>query len=798
MPDYWRLYYNKPNAFGVCRRGWWPARIVEGMFSFNKEYDVLSPNDFLIQCDRNIYDNLTQYSQHNQLSYYIINRHNNVECVDLDYRYMHRDIPEVIDPEVIDWNFEIPTLSHLDTVIDFFDKKFISNNSLYNSIRDRFKGDSFDLDADINATFDVFVNFQSKKGHINVYVLPDFRYPGSFQLQMSLLKKMLPCKLDEEVTLMLDEDAVRHVTIYDIYTGVPFFHSYIQKPLKNESSVKISDSIRQVSLALLTNDVFGCPNTISKIVSSPIGKQSTKLSLECEEIVTQSPIQYSKFPHPDSCIDFEEFKRKTDKLIDKGVLQKNEYFIDKGCKGEEHYVTLSQPRGKNDAKAKHYRGLVYEMNKKEICAYPFTGFSEIESYENREGEITVKLDGSYLILWTVKKDGKREWRCSTKRRMTSQQAKEGHQYFVKNCDPNMIPENYTILCEYMSDTNMVIVTHPFKEPILLGIINNIGCELPRTEQEKYAMDLNLKIVPLYYGTPENVLGYEYNKEGYVFRDEKGRHKIIHDTYTEMSQAVMDISPHNIWRRYGQQSYSEIEEWIDKRRMPLHLRDYYQTMKDELEYNEQVVAMSILKIVLDNQPVVDVNYPQYLIPYYFNKWSIILRLGEEFEDICSHTNDEFKRDIIDGFCIDCEGKIIIDIKLYEKVISFIEYRKIENIPYGILLMIRSLTYPYTTSLQPDLINNTIAKGWFIHEKYNVNYIPFTNYKITRSIVHYMTEENASWKNVSVHMTSIFALRGTCRFMRMHVPRWLFWMIPPVGVIKANNVYYDDIYGLPGSP
>lgn len=192
----------------------------------------------------------------------------------------------------------------------------------------------------------------------------------------------------------------------------------------------------------------------------------------------------------------------------------------------------------------HLRGLITDENFN-IIARPFKKFFNVEENRHKESEyydIYSKLDGSLGIIFYY--EG--QWLMATRGSFTSEQSVVGSklmQPYLTDFDPDC-----TYLVEIIYRNGRIVITYPFEDIVLLGIIHKSGMEYDIHKYMKHSLIRKCPIVGD-NRTPLSVLKEHIpdDEEGYVIKFRNGdRCKIKGVNYLRLHRLMTDITSYSIW------------------------------------------------------------------------------------------------------------------------------------------------------------------------------------------------------------------------------------------------------------
>lgn len=202
------------------------------------------------------------------------------------------------------------------------------------------------------------------------------------------------------------------------------------------------------------------------------------------------------------------------------------------------------------------RGLVTD-DKGNIIAKAFTRFLNFEQHhpdeipKNGECVITPKMDGSLILVFKIKVDGKEEVIFASRGSFTSRWANEARELFYEKYSDNDLQYGVTYLFEYISPRNRIVVAYNEPKIILIGANNTLtGKEIDIRSIPKFE---KVKI----FDTKNGINNDDFvnlkalnkkNEEGYVaHHPESGfRTKIKFLDYIQQHGKVTETNSHTIW------------------------------------------------------------------------------------------------------------------------------------------------------------------------------------------------------------------------------------------------------------
>jgi RNA ligase len=184
------------------------------------------------------------------------------------------------------------------------------------------------------------------------------------------------------------------------------------------------------------------------------------------------------------------------------------------------------------------------------CAHPEEcgGWEMRSVIPNEEFEVFEKMDGSLGILFYYND----EWILATKGSFTSDQSIKGMEIFKRQEDKygsNLSTYN-TYLCEIIYPENRIVVDYGNEEKlVLLGIINNLGAELPHNQFifEWHSPELIVKRYDGISDYKQLKTMVKDNQEGFIIRFKSGmRMKIKGEEYVRLHRLLTNFSNVDIW------------------------------------------------------------------------------------------------------------------------------------------------------------------------------------------------------------------------------------------------------------
>ncbi|MEE4209464.1 MAG: T4 RnlA family RNA ligase [Parvularcula sp.] len=202
----------------------------------------------------------------------------------------------------------------------------------------------------------------------------------------------------------------------------------------------------------------------------------------------------------------------------------------------------------------HARGLVLDMERREVVATPFPKFFNVSeqaggplSLPDKPFEVFEKLDGSLIILF----HWKGRWHAATRGALGTEQAQwaEG---WMANKDLSALEPGVTYLCEAIYPENRIVIEYAESGLVLLSAYDADGFELRAEVTYAMADKLGWKAAKRYsFGTVAELFAsaetLPETEEGYILRFEDGhRLKLKGSAYCRVHALISRITPLAIW------------------------------------------------------------------------------------------------------------------------------------------------------------------------------------------------------------------------------------------------------------
>ena len=200
------------------------------------------------------------------------------------------------------------------------------------------------------------------------------------------------------------------------------------------------------------------------------------------------------------------------------------------------------------------RGLVFDSVNKVIIGKGFAKFFNIGEFQSLVPEklpwdlgfsVEEKLDGSLVYIWNFDN----EWHTSTSGSFVSEQAMRVKN-IIKTLDLSLIDRNITLLVEYTSPENQIVVSYDNENITLLSAFNRD--DLTEFNDDKIttiARKLNLKRPAVFnFQNKEEILNYIFpsNFEGFIVKFENGfRVKLKSPLYVKVHRLLNYLSPKGV-------------------------------------------------------------------------------------------------------------------------------------------------------------------------------------------------------------------------------------------------------------
>jgi RNA ligase len=319
------------------------------------------------------------------------------------------------------------------------------------------------------------------------------------------------------------------------------------------------------------------------------------------------------------------------------------------------------------------RGLIIDLETKEVIALPFKRFFNLNEVEETKlynlprmpFTATEKLDGSLAIHFKYKD----EYYIATKGSFESEQAMWATEWFRKNVRSSEMNPDYTYLFEIIYPENKIVVDYGNRsELVFLSAINK------RTEEELEYDDLILEAQKLNVTLVDRVTGfktledlYDYckklpiEKEGFVVTFKNGlKIKIKAEQYCKIHRMLAHMTPLAFWDAWDFEKADIPKSYMAE--LPEEFRDVTDSLHKQIYdlhhnvMNNIIEAYNkILKVrsnITDNKhfiTMVEIMFPKIKsdLLHYHNKkiyklwWGIHQRVRPTY-NILPDSDADFKR------------------------------------------------------------------------------------------------------------------------------------------------------------
>lgn len=199
------------------------------------------------------------------------------------------------------------------------------------------------------------------------------------------------------------------------------------------------------------------------------------------------------------------------------------------------------------------RGLILDMEKKEVVATPFPKFfnvgerSENQTLPDQAFEVFEKLDGSLIILFHY--EGR--WRAATRGAFGTEQAVWAEDY-LKGYDLSPLAVGATYLCEAIYPENRIVIEYDESGLVLLSGYDPDGYEFDADHIALLAQELGWRAAKRYrfesiealFASAEDL---PESEEGYILRFADGyRLKLKGSAYCRVHALINRITPLAVW------------------------------------------------------------------------------------------------------------------------------------------------------------------------------------------------------------------------------------------------------------
>lgn len=209
------------------------------------------------------------------------------------------------------------------------------------------------------------------------------------------------------------------------------------------------------------------------------------------------------------------------------------------------------------------RGIILDINKKEVVATPFPKFfnigEKIDSIPNLPFQTYEKLDGSLIIIFFYNN----QWQCATKGSFNSDQAIWA-QTWLDEQELFYLEEGTTYLAEAIYTQNKIVIKYPYEGLVLLGAYDKAGYELSYEKLLEMGKWLNWKVAQIYnYESISELLALTKTlpstQEGFVLHFSDGsRLKVKGDEYCRIHKMVSHVTPLAIWETMFYNTSNDLE------------------------------------------------------------------------------------------------------------------------------------------------------------------------------------------------------------------------------------------------
>ncbi|AWW72982.1 2'-5' RNA ligase [Erythrobacter sp. KY5] len=201
----------------------------------------------------------------------------------------------------------------------------------------------------------------------------------------------------------------------------------------------------------------------------------------------------------------------------------------------------------------HARGLIMDMEKREVVATPFPKFFNVSeagegmTLPDRPFEVFEKLDGSLIILfhWHGR------WHAATRGALRTEQAQWAEQWLADK-DLSALTPGVTYLCEAIYPGNRIVIEYAESGLVLLSAYDAEGFELSAKATYATAQVLGWKAAKRYAFDNVDELfasaqALPESEEGYILRFDDGhRLKLKGSAYCRVHALISRITPLAIW------------------------------------------------------------------------------------------------------------------------------------------------------------------------------------------------------------------------------------------------------------
>lgn len=203
--------------------------------------------------------------------------------------------------------------------------------------------------------------------------------------------------------------------------------------------------------------------------------------------------------------------------------------------------------------SKHARGLILDMERREVVATPFPKFFNVaevgqgNALPDMPFEVFEKLDGSLIILFYHRG----EWHASTRGALGTSQA-QWAQRFLAEHDLSALDPSATYLCEAIYPENRIVIEYAESGLVLLSGYDRDGFEFSADHIGRLAEGLGWRAAKRFsFASPDELfasaLELPETEEGYILRFEDGyRLKLKGSAYCRVHALISRITPLAIW------------------------------------------------------------------------------------------------------------------------------------------------------------------------------------------------------------------------------------------------------------
>lgn len=203
--------------------------------------------------------------------------------------------------------------------------------------------------------------------------------------------------------------------------------------------------------------------------------------------------------------------------------------------------------------SKHARGLILDMERREVVATPFPKFFNVAeadeglSLPDRPFEIFEKLDGSLIILFQYRG----RWRAATRGALGTEQARWAESWLADKDLSALVPGT-TYLCEAIYPENRIVIEYAESGLVLLSAYDADGYEISAEATYAVADQLGWRAAKRYVFESVAQLfasaeALPETEEGYILRFDDGyRLKLKGSAYCRVHALISRITPLAIW------------------------------------------------------------------------------------------------------------------------------------------------------------------------------------------------------------------------------------------------------------